>query len=242
MAPQAQAAPSPAEDLQREEARLQRKDTATPDRAAARCWIEGARSSGPSGSSGAIVSAASHGPRGREAAQRRQGVRHPQRHVTRARPALPAARRTGACSDPPEHFPKDKRGSSYFGASPGQLGSDQKPQAEETRVRRLRVTEGATCRPALCRARPEGSASRSSPRQGRQPPSSPARGPGRAPGARSVPAPPPRPTSAHFPLAPVTPFTAAVPPVRDKPVSEGRTRENLNRWKGSCKYFYLRVL
>lgn len=32
MAPQAQAAPSPAEDLQREEARLQRKDTATPDR------------------------------------------------------------------------------------------------------------------------------------------------------------------------------------------------------------------
>lgn len=32
MAPQAQAAPSPAEDLQREGARLQRKDTATPDR------------------------------------------------------------------------------------------------------------------------------------------------------------------------------------------------------------------
>lgn len=139
------------------------------------------------------------------------------------------------------HFSLDS-GSSYFGASPGQLGSDQKPQAEETRVRRLRVTEGATCRPALCRARPEGSAARSSPRQGRQPPSSPARGPGRAPGAWSVPAPPPRPTSAHFPLAPVTPFTAAVPPVRDKPVSEGRTRENLNRWKGSCKYFYLRVL
>lgn len=52
--------------------------------AAARCWIEGARSSGPSGSSGAIVSAASHGPRGREAAQRRQGVRHPQ--VGRGRP------------------------------------------------------------------------------------------------------------------------------------------------------------
>ena len=52
--------------------------------AAARCWIEGARSSGPSGSSVAIVSAASHGPRGGEAAQRRQGVRHPQ--VGRGRP------------------------------------------------------------------------------------------------------------------------------------------------------------
>ena len=73
------------------------------------------------------------------------------------------------------HFSLDS-GSSYFGASPGQLGSDQKPQAEETRVRRLRVMEGATCRPALCSARPEGSAARSSPLQGRQPPSSPARG------------------------------------------------------------------
>lgn len=40
--------------------------------AAGRCWVEG------SGSSGAIVSAASHGPRGGEAAQRRQGVWHPQ--------------------------------------------------------------------------------------------------------------------------------------------------------------------
>lgn len=34
------------------------------------------------------------------------------------------------------HFSLDS-GSSYFGASPGQLGSDQKPQAEETRVRKL---------------------------------------------------------------------------------------------------------
>ncbi|EAX11084.1 hCG17447 [Homo sapiens] len=31
-----------------------------------------------------------------------------------------------------EHFCKDRRGSSYFRASLGQLGSDQKSQAEET--------------------------------------------------------------------------------------------------------------
>ncbi|CAI9155838.1 unnamed protein product [Rangifer tarandus platyrhynchus] len=39
------------------------------------------------------------------------------------------------------HFSLDS-GSAYFGASPGQLGSDQKPQAEETRVRRLTSNGG----------------------------------------------------------------------------------------------------
>lgn len=39
------------------------------------------------------------------------------------------------------HFSLDS-GSSYFGASPGQLGFDQKPQAEETRARRLRAHGG----------------------------------------------------------------------------------------------------
>lgn len=40
----------------------------------ARRWVEGAGSSGSSGSGGAIVRAASHGPRGEEAAQRLRGA------------------------------------------------------------------------------------------------------------------------------------------------------------------------
>ncbi|KAL1786805.1 hypothetical protein HispidOSU_025821 [Sigmodon hispidus] len=41
---------------------------------------------------------------------------------------------TIATACPGERFRKDKRGSSYFRASLGQLGTDQKPQAEETLV------------------------------------------------------------------------------------------------------------
>ncbi|OWJ99909.1 SSFA2 [Cervus elaphus hippelaphus] len=95
MAPQAQAAPSPAEDLQR-------KDTATPDRG----FFPGAAS----------------GLRGELTTASRRLL---------AGPSLPGAagsRAPGAAAP---------FGSAYFGASPGQLGSDQKPQAEETRIRRL---------------------------------------------------------------------------------------------------------
>ncbi|KAI5187672.1 Beta-Adrenergic Receptor Kinase 2 [Manis pentadactyla] len=54
-----------------------------------------------------------------------------------------------------EPFRKDKRGSSYFRTSLGQLGSDQKPQAEETRAPRVGANRGREA---------GGSASRSPPR------------------------------------------------------------------------------
>lgn len=54
------------------------------------------------------------------------------------------------------HFSLDS-GSSYFGASPGQLGSDQKPQAEETRVRKLSGNGGRDLPPCALPRQARGS-------------------------------------------------------------------------------------
>ncbi|XP_040331400.1 atherin-like [Herpailurus yagouaroundi] len=89
---------------------------------------------------GTIAAASPGRPGGRAAQRPAPGPRH---HVTRALvPRSPACSRAQsaesrsgqAASIHLAHFPKDKRGSSYFRASLGQLGADQKPQAEETQA------------------------------------------------------------------------------------------------------------
>ncbi|KAF3824342.1 hypothetical protein GH733_008627, partial [Mirounga leonina] len=108
------------------------------------------------------------------------------------------------------HFRKDKRGSSYFRASPGQLGADQKPQAEETQARGVSAHGGCDAAHALRREAGH------PPRSGSLlPPAGPALGPLAAhrPPKRRAPAPVPDarwlsiPSPPHPPLppSPVTP-------------------------------------
>lgn len=121
------------------------------------------------------------------------------------------------------HFSLDS-GPSYFGASPGQLGSDQKPQAEETQARRLSA-EGATRRHALCRARPEGTAAA-------RPPASPARGARRARRPPNCPAPtPPSPASHAPPAAPPRPPSTLLSPQKGTNPSL-RAGQEKSQWVG----------
>ncbi|XP_045874172.1 serine/arginine repetitive matrix protein 3-like [Meles meles] len=104
------------------------------------------------------------------AARRSRGTKAalgPRHHVTRALAPRSPGPRQGAASRAREprgrgwaaeihlaRFRRDKRGSSYFRASPGQLGADQKPQAEETQARGVSAHGGCDPPPQalLCEA------------------------------------------------------------------------------------------